>query len=353
MENLFCFSKMTLVGHQKQFESLRGAFDSGKMAHAYIFSGPDKVGKKTLALKWLSSILNIGLKPGTAHPDFLFLAPLVDEKTQKIAKEITVGQIREAIGKLSLTASAGGYKAAIVDGAHLMNSEAQNCLLKTLEEPPGKIVIILIAENEARLLETVRSRAQVIKFGFVAVEDLQNFGIGYAADRGLKIGAEQIKELAELSFGRPGRLADFLQNPNLSREWQSAAKEFAKIIDGDLAEKFAYAKKITDNEKEKAQPISLRELIEIWQYHFRNRLLQSLENKDDSARVRLAQDQRGSDPRNSGKEHFVFSKLKEKEVGQEPEKIAAILKKIQELDLMLRATNAHPRLAIENFFLDL
>ena len=324
-----------VVGHQKQLQSLKAAFTAGRAGHAWIFSGPDKVGKKTAALEWASEILGFSAGEKTAHPDFLFTAPLVDEKTGKSAGEITVAQIRELIAKMAL-APAGKCKITIIDSAHLMNEEAQNCLLKTLEEPPGASLMILIAENDRRLFATVRSRCQIVKFKFLPQSEMEALAEKLAGEIGSRIAAEETKEIAEISFGRPGRLVDFLKNPEELEKWRAAEKEFAGVVRGDLAQKFAYAKKITDDEKEKIKEadawITLGEILEIWQNHFRRLLLEAL---NDPQRVRPLL--KGSDPlKNFG-----------------AQKIAGTLKKIQTLDFELRTTNAHPRLSIENFLLNL
>ncbi len=322
-----------VVGHQKQLQSLKAAFTAGKAGHAWIFSGPDKVGKKTAALEWVSEVLGFSAGEKTAHPDFLFTAPLVDEKTGKSAGEITVAQIRELIAKMAL-AAAGKCKIAIIDSAHLMNAEAQNCLLKTLEEPPGMSLMILIVENDQRLFETVRSRCQTVRFNFLPESEMEALAEKLAGEIGSRIAAEEIKEIAGMSFGRPGRLVDFLKNPEELKKWRAAEKEFAGVINGNLAQKFAYAKKITDDEKEKtketAARMTLGEILEIWQNHFRRLLLEAL-NSPQRVRPPL----KGSDPF----ENFGA------------EKIAGTLKKIQTLNFELRTTNANPRLAIENFLL--
>lgn len=305
-----------VLGHQKQLKLLQTVLDSGCLGHAWIFAGPDKIGKKTAALAWASKILGVNLKPDTANADFLFLALLIDPKTQKIAKEITVEQIRQMIAKTALAPAAGGRKIAIIDNAHLMNAEAQNCLLKTLEEPPKSSLIILIAENERRLLETVRSRAQIVKFNFLPESQMQDLRCQWQKENQSGIDEARAKEAVELSFGRPGRLVDFLQNQEQMEQWRVAAKEFSQILAAEMPEKFAYAKKITENENPQ---MALQDIIEIWQNHFRRLLLASLNDGDNPG----------------------------------ARKIAAALKKIQTLDFELRATNAHPRLSIENFFIDL
>jgi len=329
---------MVIVGHQKQLWFLQAAQESGRLGHAFIFSGPDETGKKTAALEWLSGIFGVPLSAGTAHPDFLFVAPLFDEKTEKIAKEITVDQIRGLIRKLSLKPSLGKYMAAVIDGAHLMNAEAQNALLKTLEEPPGDALIILIARNSQRLLETIRSRCQTMQFGLAGAKELEIMAKDLVSNGAIKSGEDILKEAVDLSFGRPGRLVKFIADPSLIEKRRADAKEFARIAKSDLAEKFIYAAKVAESE-------NAVETIEIWQYYFRNLLLEALNPAKvapcDPARCDLGK----TEPQ------FAFSKAKANPLTAE--KISAILKKIHALSVTLQTTNASPKLAIENFMLDL
>lgn len=353
--------KMVIVGHQKQFELLERARQSGRMGHAYILSGPEKIGKKTIALEWLSRIYGVRLAAGIAHPDFLFVGPLIDPKTDKAAEEITVGQVRELIRRLSLKPVIGKVKAAVIDEAHLMNSEAQNCLLKTLEEPPGDALIILITRNSQRLLETIRSRCEVMRFNFVSEKEIKSALSIQFPEAGHwrnspkpslgKAGPEGLEEIVKLSFGRPGRMMEFIADQNRINKWREQEKEFAGITAAELPEKFAYAKKITDSENPE---INLNEIIEVWQFYFRNLMLEKLnqdKNTADIATVRPSQDVLRRSDRRIDATQFVFSKTKQG--AYTLEKIAAILKKIHDLSVTLQTTNTNPKLAIENFMLDI
>jgi len=329
-----------VIGHQKQFQFLQAAKESGRLGHAFIFSGPARIGKKTAALEWLSRIFGTPLSAGSAHPDFLFVAPLFDPKTEKIADEITVDQIRGLIRKLSLKPALGSYKAAVIDEAHLMNSEAQNALLKTLEEPPGDALIVLIAQNSQRLLETIRSRCQTIQFNFVGSMELEGLAKDLSLGSGAKLDESVVREAVELSFGRPGKLAEFIADPSLVKKRQASAKEFAQAAKSDLSERFIYGAKIVESG-------NIAETIEIWQYHFRNLLLEALKP------AKVAPCEVASCDLGKTELQFSFSKLKDGGNGQSPEKIGAILKKIHDLSVILQTTNASPKLAIENFMLDL
>jgi DNA polymerase-3 subunit delta' len=143
-----------IYGHKKQIEFLGKSIESGSLSHAYIFSGPSFVGKKTVAREFAKNLLESG--PGNFHPDFL-------EVTNDEA--IKIDQVRELIYKLSLRPYSAKYKVALIDNAETMTVEAQNALLKVLEEPKSYTIIILVTSNTGKLLRTISSRAQKINFG--------------------------------------------------------------------------------------------------------------------------------------------------------------------------------------------
>ena len=154
-----------LIGHQKQWDFLKKKFESEKLSHAYLFVGEGQLGKKRLAKEFVKLIncLGLGQKPcGVCknckdierenYPDVL----MVNLKNDK--QEIEISQIREALNFLSYKSYYGGYKIIVIENAEKMNQEAQGCLLKTLEEPKGKTIIILIASHHELLLPTIFSR---------------------------------------------------------------------------------------------------------------------------------------------------------------------------------------------------
>lgn len=161
-----------IIGHEKQLAMLRLGLKKGRLHHAYLFVGPDGVGKRTIAASLAQAIhctekqedfcgacsACVRIQRGN-HPDVRFIGQL-DKK-----KEIGIQQIREVEKDLSYRSFSGGKKIAIIDPATLMNAPAQNALLKTLEEPPQNSLIVLIAPNAGGLVPTVRSRCLSISFG--------------------------------------------------------------------------------------------------------------------------------------------------------------------------------------------
>ena len=156
-----------------------------QLPHALLIYGPIGVGRRSLA-SWLVGRLlgdtaeipdftrshrerNEEEAPST-HPDFRLIEPLEDKKTLKEKKTISIDQIRELIGFLSLTSHQGGAKVVVVSPAQAMTRDAANCLLKTLEEPTDNSYLILIAESLSRLPTTVISRCHRVR---VSLPDLQ------------------------------------------------------------------------------------------------------------------------------------------------------------------------------------
>ncbi len=177
-----------IIGHERPVTILRRALANNTLAHAYLFSGDEGVGKKMTALALAAAVNCAAAVPAggcgecsscrrTAagrHPDVhlvmpeseneALLASLSAKQAEKASSEIKIDQIRDAQERMSLTPSEGRKKFLIVDGADTLNPAAQNAFLKTLEEPPGDSVIILVASRPRSLLPTIRSRCQEVRF---------------------------------------------------------------------------------------------------------------------------------------------------------------------------------------------
>lgn len=171
-----------VVGHQKQLEVLRGALKKERLHHAYLFLGPEGVGKKTVALALAMAVQcqelahdSCGRCDGCVrvqrsnHPDVRLVAPLSGRK------EITIQQVRELERELGLRPFYGRKRIAIVDPASLMNASAQSALLKTLEEPPTDSILILVSPSRGRLLPTLVSRCLRLSFAPLPVAEIQGF----------------------------------------------------------------------------------------------------------------------------------------------------------------------------------
>jgi DNA polymerase-3 subunit delta' len=195
-----------ILGHRKQIEALRAALQNGRLHHAYLFLGPEGIGKRKVALSLAKAIhcdaadLDFcGTCPNCArinnanHPDFRIIGLLPDKK------EIGIQQVREIERELNLRSFSGKRKIAVIDPATLMNLSAQNALLKTLEEPPQASLLILIASNAGGLLPTLRSRCLLLSFAPLEKEMVARF---LTATHGIDPGQAEV--LAALAMGSIG-----------------------------------------------------------------------------------------------------------------------------------------------------
>ena len=159
-----------IIGQKEVVGSLERALSENRVGHAYIFTGPDGMGKKTIAHLFAGLLLCDDPKDGKtcgkcipcrlfangSNPDF--------HRINTDENSIGVDMIRDVQGDVAIKPMYSKRKVYIVEDAAKMTEQAQNCLLKTFEEPPEYVVIILLTANYEALLETVRSRAQHLHF---------------------------------------------------------------------------------------------------------------------------------------------------------------------------------------------
>lgn len=220
----------------KQWDLLRNRFEAGHLAHAYLFAGKDNERIESFAKKFIQLINCASLKkPCEAcqfcgmieketFPDAIFTKSSQSPSSQKNERdmmEISIEQIRQAQNFLAYKPYYGGYKALLVYRAERMSPQAQHSFLKTLEEPKGKTLIILLSAKPEFLLPTIKSRCQEIKFLGTQKQPPEN-------------------------------------------------KEILQIINGNLAEKFRYAKAVN------LEGENFNDILNNLQRHFRNLLLGKL-----------------------------------------------------------------------------
>jgi DNA polymerase-3 subunit delta' len=173
-----------LVGHEAAERELRRLFETGRLPHALLVSGPRGIGKATLAFRLARFVLTpqtgslFGAAPAGeglwtdpesgvfrriaagGHADVLTVERAFDPRRKRLRSEIVVADTREIGNFLHLTPAEGGWRVVIVDGADAMNRNAANALLKILEEPPRQTLLLLVAHSAGRLLPTIRSRCR-------------------------------------------------------------------------------------------------------------------------------------------------------------------------------------------------
>ena len=170
---------LNLIGQEVALARAARAIRGGKPPQGWLISGPPGVGKATLAYRIARYLLTYGARdsgaedlsvpvsdPNTirvaagSHPGLLTLKRGINEKTGKLMSELPVDEVRRLAGFFGMTSGAGGWRVAIVDTADDMNANAANAILKLLEEPPNRAMLILLANRPGQLLPTIRSRCQ-------------------------------------------------------------------------------------------------------------------------------------------------------------------------------------------------
>ncbi len=224
-----------LLGHDEAQRRMRKAFDTQKMHHAWLITGPKGIGKASLAYRFAGFVLagpherdgtELGFDQNSrtahwilarAHPDLFVLERRWEGKTKKLKTETAVIDARGLTEFFSMTAGSGGWRVAIIDYADDLNNESANALLKLIEEPPPNCLLLLLSNQPGRLLRTLRSRCLRIDLQPLSLEDTLQVLAELPLDE--KRDAETLNLAARLSRGSPGRALDLMDS--------NGAKSFA------------------------------------------------------------------------------------------------------------------------------
>jgi DNA polymerase III delta' subunit len=225
-------------------------------SHAILLVGPAGIGKTTLALDLAAGLLCTA-EPADArpcracracrmvesgnHPDLHRIGPEGPGGQIRIGERSNPdpGTVRGLISSLSLLPVEGGARIAILEGAHRMNEDAQSALLKTLEEPPGGVLLILCADEEERLLPTIRSRCARIRLGPVGGRDIE----ALLAERGVADPPEAAR-LARLAGGRPGLALAYAAAPEAVRSRGEIARQLLDLLDARRARRLTAVREL-------------------------------------------------------------------------------------------------------------
>lgn len=269
-----------IIGQNRQIEQLERARKSGRVAHAYLFFGPDGVGKERVAFAFaraLNCASTTGVPCGAcescrkiekfAHPDVRLVASekeLVDreliekEKGRLPSVQIRNAQLDELSDLFRHRPYLGRWKVVIVVDAHLMNPNSQNRFLKTLEEPSADSVIILVTAHPEGLLPTVRSRCQALAFGPLSTDQVSNF---LKTQRSLD--EKRARVLAAMAQGSLGR-AEAIARGDVLEDRDGLVEGFTRALGGDLADVLAVAEEYSKGQKGRELAQDALNLLEIW-----------------------------------------------------------------------------------------
>lgn len=214
----------SLVGHEQQESRFADAFNRQSLHHAWLITGPQGIGKASLAYRMVRTVL--GGQPQTdgrldvpegdpvaqrvaslGHGDFLSIRRPYDEKSKKIKSVIPIEEARKVTSFFSKKAAEGGWRVCIIDTIDEMNIKATNAVLKTLEEPPDKCLILLISKAPGRLLPTIRSRCMELQLRALEEDALTP----WLRDK-TDADAQDIANIILMSGGAPGRAYALAKN---------------------------------------------------------------------------------------------------------------------------------------------
>jgi len=260
-----------VIGQDRLLSLLKQNLKERNIAHAYLLTGPRHIGKGTLAVNIAQAMNCDASEPpcGQCHS----CRRIAQEKHADVIlthlnlnAEISIDTIRELQHLANLPPYEGKYKVFIIDDAEYLSIEAANCLLKILEEPPPKVIWLLLASEENRLLPTVISRCQRLEFKPLPMKEIQKILVDQ-----YDIAPNKANLLARLSHGCLGWAISAVKDDNLLSQRTQNINKFVSLLTANLEQRFACAQEwaIQFNR----QRMSVIEIMEDWINWWRDLML--------------------------------------------------------------------------------
>jgi DNA polymerase III subunit delta' len=350
-----------LVGNRQITEFLDKIIAKDEVAGTYIFCGPDNLGKTTTAIYFAQILLCQNRQPvknlpcgvcsscsrfsagnndteqkegkdeageqdtfNYAHGDFHLI------KKDKDKKNVSIEQVRDFIHVLNMSSFLNSYKIGIIKHADSLSNEAANALLKTLEEPKEKVVIILIAQNINQINATIVSRSKILHFYPVAANTIYDYLLTTC-----QASRSEAKNYSRLALGRPALAKKFFADEDFNKKYQERMRIFLNFFSQSLNDRLAAVEQVLGKKGSGQETTALaKRMLEIWQGLTRDCVLLTFGQTD------LVQ------------HHLVSSELEQ--IGKKASlaKLLTVLSLLQQGQEQL-AANVNPKLALENVAINL
>lgn len=266
-------------GHDPLLRHLDKSIKEGRYAHSYLLVGPPQVGKGTLAMNMAQAVNCLSPEQApcgqcgqcrriasSQHADVLVIGVGRGEDDGPSRKEIGIGDVREIERQASLKPYEGSHRVFIFDGAERMSEEAANALLKTLEEPPPQVMIILLTSQEGALLPTILSRCRRLELKPMPFSEIANELVEtHSLDR------EEAEMLARLSLGCLGWAISAAGDPSIMEKRKEELERISGLSVSGLEERFGYASDLGSlfyKDRDEA-----RDILRLWLRWWRDLLL--------------------------------------------------------------------------------
>lgn len=281
-----------MIGHSWAGNLLKQHIVGGRVRHAYLFTGPDGIGKRTLAMRFAKALsCTRPPSPGEfcgecstcrrieeqTYPDLHIVeVGQLDEERGTTSSEISIEQIITLQKRLSLTSYEGSWRVGVILKFWQASAGAANALLKTLEEPASNVILILTSRSADDLLPTIVSRCEVVNLRPVAKDRLLEGLIAQG------VAQQDALKLASLSAGRPGFALNLSQAPEDMELRSQRIKELLDLLRAGRAERFDFVEQFRPGSGETLKDVRdvVIDLLELWLSVWRDVFLIQLDRAD-------------------------------------------------------------------------